>query len=181
MDRLVIMSEFKTYLVYHVDEHLRVVFNEAADCIARILTREDLLNQGGELIRSKRASNQPFTSWSVDVDKKKVPGASVLCTRAGSCTKAEDVPLLDPETLLVNWGPTGAKWGMHLPTPKFSSRGELGALRTLSISWISSLYSSTLPLPYSIRGKFAPLRRVSSISHITLDQIGSEGGRLGGR
>ena len=77
------MSECKTRLIHHVDERLRVVLNEAADCIARILTREDLLNQGGEFIRSKRTSNQPFTGWSVDLDMKKVPGASVLSTRVG--------------------------------------------------------------------------------------------------
>jgi len=167
MNRLVMMSACRTCLIYHVNEGLDVVPKEAADRIARILTREDLLNQGREFMWRKRASDQTFTGWSVEVEKK-------YSYKNGG---AEGVPLLDPEGLLANRGPTGAKRGVRLPVPRFSSRDELGALITLSISWISNLCSSTLSWPYSMRGQFGPLLRFRSISHITLDQIGSEGGR----
>ena len=167
MNRLVMMSACRTCLVYHIDEGLDVVPKEAAGRIARILTREDLLNQGREFLWRKRASDQTFTGWSVEIEKK-------YSHKNGG---AEGVPLLDPEGLLASCRLTDAERGARSPTPRFSSRGELGALRTLSISWISSLYSSTLSFLYSMHGKYAPLLRVSSILHITLDQIGSERGR----
>ena len=105
------MSECKTYLVFHVDERLRVVFNEAANYIARILTREDLLNQGGEFIRSKRASNQPFAGWSVEVDMKKVPGASVLCTRAAKLHQSRRRTTLGPGGFAGKLGTNGGRAG----------------------------------------------------------------------
>jgi len=78
---LAMVSGCGTYLVYHVDKGLGVVPKEATDCIARILTQEELLDQGREFMRSKRASDQTLTGWSVEVEKRKRPGASVLRTR----------------------------------------------------------------------------------------------------
>jgi hypothetical protein len=45
-----VMSECRTHLVYHIDKGLRVIPEEATDRITRILTRENGLDQGGELI-----------------------------------------------------------------------------------------------------------------------------------
>ena len=69
MNRLRMMSECRTCLVYHIDESLCVVPKEAADRVARILTREDLLDQGGEFTQNKRVSDQAFTGWGVEVEK----------------------------------------------------------------------------------------------------------------
>ena len=53
-------------------------------------------------------------------------------------------------------------------------------LRTLSVSWISSLCRSILPLLCSMRGVLAPLLRVRSISQITLELFSKRvGGRIG--
>ena len=81
LNGLVMMRKYRTCLIHHIDEGLRVVLKEVADCIARILTREDLLNQGGEFMWRKRASDQAFTGWSVEVEKRKVPRAPVPRTR----------------------------------------------------------------------------------------------------
>jgi len=128
-------------------------------------------------MQSERTSDQTFAGWNIE----RIGETSVLHTGTAKpgLYKGEGVPLLDPEALVVYWGSTGAKQGACLLTPRFSSRGELGTLRTLSISWISDLCSSTLSLPYSMCGRFAPLLRFSSISRITLDQIAWEGGILG--
>ena len=48
----------------------------------------------------------------------------------------------------------------------------LGALRVLNISWILSLCPLTLPLLCLVRGIFAPLLRVRSISCVTLKLLG---------
>ena len=55
------MSEYKTHLIYHIDKDLCVIRKEATNRITLILTREDRLNQGGEFVRSERASNQTST------------------------------------------------------------------------------------------------------------------------
>ena len=44
------MSECRTCLVYHIDKRLCVVPNEAADRITCTPTRENRLDQGGELM-----------------------------------------------------------------------------------------------------------------------------------
>ena len=63
------MSGCTTCLVHHVDKGLCVVPREAVDHVICILTREDCLDQGGELMRSKRAVDQTSTGWGVKVEK----------------------------------------------------------------------------------------------------------------
>ena len=63
------MNEYRTHLVYHIDKGLGVVPTEATDNIMPILTREDSLNQEGELIRIERASNQKPQGCRVEVEK----------------------------------------------------------------------------------------------------------------
>jgi len=55
--------------------------------------------------------------------------------------------------------------------PRFSPDGKLRVCgsRTPSVSWISSLYSSTLSLSYSVCSVFTPLPRVRSISLRSLE------------
>jgi hypothetical protein len=70
------VSEYGTYLVYHIDEGLCVFLKEATDCVARIVTRENGLDQGGEFVRSERTSDQTFACWSVKVEKEEEPGGN---------------------------------------------------------------------------------------------------------
>ena len=49
------------YLIYCVDEFLHVVPKETTDRIALMLTEEDHLDQGGELMQGERASDQTST------------------------------------------------------------------------------------------------------------------------
>jgi len=80
---LAVMTACKTCLVYHIDKGLCVVPKEAADRITRILTREDRLDQEGELMRSELASGQTSTGWSVEVGKQeRIGGQSVFRTRS---------------------------------------------------------------------------------------------------
>ena len=58
------MSNRGTCLVYHIDEGLCVVFEEGTDCFARIVTRENSLDQGGEFMWGERASDQTLTGCS---------------------------------------------------------------------------------------------------------------------
>ena len=82
INRLVMISGHRAYLVYHIDECLRVIPKEAANHIARVLTREDLLNQGGEFVQGKRTSDQTFTGWRVEVgNEERVGRSSVFRTR----------------------------------------------------------------------------------------------------
>ena len=62
---------------------------------------------------------------------------------------------------------------VELRVPSRGASGT-GALRVLCISWILSLCPSTLPLLRLMRGLFAPLLRVRSISRVTLESS-SEG------
>ena len=41
---------YKTCLIYHIDEGLCVVPEEATDCVALILTREDHFDKRGEFV-----------------------------------------------------------------------------------------------------------------------------------
>lgn len=59
--------EDRTYLVYYINEGLCVIPKEMTDQIAHFLARRDCLNQGGEIIWSGLASDQPSTGWSVEV------------------------------------------------------------------------------------------------------------------
>jgi len=63
------MSERGPCLVYHIDEGLRVVSAEATDRATRILARENLLDEGGELMQSERAPDQTYASWNIEVRK----------------------------------------------------------------------------------------------------------------
>ena len=51
-------SENRGYLIYHIDEGLRVVPKEAADCVALVLTREDDLDHGRKFMQSKYTSGR---------------------------------------------------------------------------------------------------------------------------
>ena len=64
------MSECKTCLIHHINKYLCVVPKEATDRVIRVITRENGLDQGGEFMQSKRASDQTSTGWSVKVEKE---------------------------------------------------------------------------------------------------------------
>jgi len=64
----------RAHLVHHIDEGLHVVPKEAADCVTLVLTREDYFNQGGEFVRSERASDQTPAGWGI------VENAGVIST-----------------------------------------------------------------------------------------------------
>jgi hypothetical protein len=68
INKSAMMSECRTYLVYHIDKGLCVV-PEAMDRVTSILTRDDRLDQGGEFIQGERASDQTSTDWS-EVEKQ---------------------------------------------------------------------------------------------------------------
>ena len=55
-------------LVRYVDESLGVVPMEGANDIALILTRENSLNQGEELVRGECALDQSFTCCNIDIE-----------------------------------------------------------------------------------------------------------------
>jgi hypothetical protein len=97
------MSECRTRLVYNVDERLCVIPKEARDRVARIVTRENGLDQGGEFLRSERASDQTFTGCSVKFEKEKESGSNQHSAQDGD-GGAEDVPLLDAEVAAVSTG-----------------------------------------------------------------------------
>jgi hypothetical protein len=73
---------------------------------------------------------------------------------------------------VVVLGLTGAEWGAHSYASRFGS--EFGTLRVPSISWISSLCPSISPLLQSICGVLAPIQRICSILHITLELFSRE-------
>ena len=60
------MDKCGTYLVHRVNEDLDVIPRKATDHVIDILAREDCLNQGGELIWDKLASDQTPYGWSVE-------------------------------------------------------------------------------------------------------------------
>jgi hypothetical protein len=64
------MSGCGTCLVYHINKRLCVFPDEATDCVTRIIARENGLDQGGELMRSERASDQTSTRWESKLKKK---------------------------------------------------------------------------------------------------------------
>jgi len=63
------VSQYGTCLVYHVDKGLCVVPKEGTDRVTLVLTREDRLDQGGEFVQGKCASDQTSTGWSIKVGK----------------------------------------------------------------------------------------------------------------
>jgi hypothetical protein len=65
------MSELRTRLVYHIGKCLCVVPNETTDRVARIVTREEDLNQGREFVRSERTFDQTPTGWVLELRRKK--------------------------------------------------------------------------------------------------------------
>lgn len=144
------VNERRTCLVYHIDEGLCVVPKEVMNCVALMLAREDRLNQGGS--ERPPESDQTSVGWGIGVDKNQ--GAD----RAGE-GGTEDVRV-------IPWGPSGAKWGACSRSP---SRDEPCALRVPSISWISSLHSSTLVWLYPTCGA---LLRLCSISCMALGLLG---------
>ena len=75
-----------TCLVYHIDKRLCVFSNEGKDCITYIVTRKNGLDQGGELMQRKCASDQAFTGWELKLRKKENRGAISIprkTTKAG--------------------------------------------------------------------------------------------------
>ena len=68
-----------THLVHHIDKGLHVVPKEAANCVTLILTRENHLNQGGEFMRSERASDQTPAGWNIGVEVEKAGVISTPC------------------------------------------------------------------------------------------------------
>ena len=64
------MNKCATYLVHNVNEDLRIIPRKATDRVIDILTRKDCLNQGGELIWDKLASDQTSYSWSVEKENR---------------------------------------------------------------------------------------------------------------
>ena len=52
------MRGCRTCLVYHINKGLCVVPVEGTDCVTRTITRENGLDQRGELMRSERTSDQ---------------------------------------------------------------------------------------------------------------------------
>ena len=61
---LAMERERETYLVYYVNNSLRVVSKEATDRVILILfVREYRLDQGAELVRIESAFDQTFTGW----------------------------------------------------------------------------------------------------------------------
>ena len=79
------------YLVYNIDKGLCVVAREATDCVTLILTGEDRLDQGGELMWSERAPDQTFTGWSIKVGKVGTIGIPHKISEGGN----RDIPLWD--------------------------------------------------------------------------------------
>ena len=161
-------SRCTTYLIHHINNGLRVTPKEAVDRVTLILTREDYFDQGGEFIQSECASDQTPADWNIGVGKAGVINTLHMIGEGG----AEDVPLLDAEVVAASWESMGAESGTRSLELRAPSRGALGALRVLCISWIFSLCPSTLPLLRLIRGIFAPLLRVRSISRVTLELLG---------
>ena len=70
------MSKSRTCLIYDVDKRLCVISKEATDCVVRTVTRENGLNQGGEFLQGKRASDQTFAGCSVRFKKEKGSGSN---------------------------------------------------------------------------------------------------------
>jgi len=62
------MSGRRTCLIHHIDEGLHIIPKEATDRVTLILTREDHFDQGGEFVRSERASDQTPTGWNIEVE-----------------------------------------------------------------------------------------------------------------
>jgi hypothetical protein len=96
------MSRCRTCLVYHIDKRLRVFPNEAADCVTRIGTRENGLDQGGELMLGERACDQTSTGWELELRKEENQGQSAFHARRQSGAKG--VPLSDTEVVAVSTG-----------------------------------------------------------------------------
>jgi hypothetical protein len=96
------MSRRRTCLVYHIDKRLRVFPNKAADCVTRIGTRENGLDQGGDLMLGERACDQTSTGWELELRKKENQGQSAFHARRQS--GAEGVPLSDTEVVAVSTG-----------------------------------------------------------------------------
>ena len=57
INRFAMMRKCGTCLIYHIDEGLCLVPEEAADRVTFVLAREGCLDQGGEFMWSERASD----------------------------------------------------------------------------------------------------------------------------
>jgi len=143
------MSGCRTCLIHHIDKGLHIVPKKATDRVALILTREDQVDQGGEFIQCKSASDQTPAGWNNEVGKV---GEINIPHKIGE-GRVEDTPLSDVEVVAV-------------------PRDGFGVLRVSNIPWILSLCPSTLPLLDLVRGEFTPLLRVRSISCVTLELLG---------
>ena len=64
-------DERRTRLVYNINKGLCIVPNEATDRVTCIVVRKHRLDQGGELMGGKRASDQTFTGWALKLRKGK--------------------------------------------------------------------------------------------------------------
>jgi len=99
--------------------------------------------------------------------QKRKPGDSQVCGRPTN--KDEDVPLSTVEVADT------ASVELSI-TPSFPPEGRLRELRTPNIIRISSLCSSTLSLSNLVCGASAPLLRVRSVLHRTLQLFKIVGG-----
>ena len=59
-----------TYLVYHIDEDLRVVPREAPDSVTLIFAQKYRLDQGGKFARGKFAPDQTTAGCSVETERQ---------------------------------------------------------------------------------------------------------------
>ena len=71
------MSGCGACLIYHINKRLRVVPDERTDGVTCTVTRENCLDQGGELMRSEPAPDQTFTGWELRLGKKNQGAISV--------------------------------------------------------------------------------------------------------
>ena len=65
-----ITHEYRTYLIYHVDESLGVVPMEALEDVPLILIREDSFNQERKFILIKFAFDQKSEGCRIEVEKE---------------------------------------------------------------------------------------------------------------
>ena len=65
------------YLIYDIDKCLCVFPKEGADCVTRIVTRKNGLDEGGELMQSECASDQTSTGCELRL-RRRIKGKLVF-------------------------------------------------------------------------------------------------------
>ena len=129
--------KWRTYLIYHIYEGLGVVLTvKATDNITLVPAREGGIDQEGECVKIKRASDQSSKSWGVEVETDG-PGSSQHLV-PNRRRQGGGIPVSDAE-VAASCGPTGTKLGARSPTRRFPSRGEFELVIIPVIRWISDL------------------------------------------